>query len=197
MIKVVFFDFGGVLIDNVLNTYTQQLRDLFGIDEKIAEKYWCEHEHAYYAGRTDATVFYKHFAEHIDLLTTPEELERIYTGCIIRKEESWQIVQELRNRITLSVISDMAPAATRHIREHYDMSLFEHPLFSSEIGITKQDVNIFRVALQNLGITGEQALFIDDSIENISNAETVGITGIVFDTTEQLKARLSELGIIS
>ncbi len=56
--------------------------------------------------------------------------------------------------------------------------------------MAKPDPAIYRHTLQQLGTRPEETLFLDDKIENIDAARTLGIRAIQFSTVDQLRADL-------
>ncbi len=71
--------------------------------------------------------------------------------------------------------------------------LFDLIVTSAEEGIQKPDPRIFRITLERLGITASEAVFIDDTEENVEAARVMGIHGIRFSHTEQLMEELDKL----
>ena len=74
---------------------------------------------------------------------------------------------------------------------HYDP--FELRVLSYEVGSWKPEAKIYALALEKAGVKPEEAIFIDDQKKNVDAAEALGIHGIVFQNTEQLRTKLLEL----
>jgi putative hydrolase of the HAD superfamily len=74
---------------------------------------------------------------------------------------------------------------------------FDIVVNSSEVGIAKPDRKIFEISLLRAGAEPAEALFIDDIVENVKEAEKLGITGHIFLSHAELLAFLSRLGVIS
>lgn len=60
-------------------------------------------------------------------------------------------------------------------------------VFSNEIGLVKRKNKIYKVAIKKLKCKASESIFIDDKKENIERAEKLGINGILFKNTSQLK----------
>ena len=196
MIKVIFFDFGGVLIEVVHSTFAAEVQNRYGVDPGVADRWWSEQDDDYYAGRMGGDAFFSHYATIVGLDAEPAELERLYVSCLREKPGTWQLARRLAGQVALSVISDMAPAPTAYIRQHFDMELFAKPLFSSEVGLTKRDERLFRLALTRHGITAAEALLIDDAPRNILIAAELGMDTVLFESVEQLVAELARRGLV-
>jgi len=69
--------------------------------------------------------------------------------------------------------------------------LFEQVVDSSEVGLRKPDPKIFELALRQLGVAAETAVFLDDYEGNVEGARRMGIRAIL--VTEEYGAALDEL----
>ncbi|MBP7804741.1 MAG: HAD family phosphatase [Candidatus Pacebacteria bacterium] len=74
-------------------------------------------------------------------------------------------------------------------------SIFDHMTISSQVGMLKPDPEIYRHALENLGSTPEESVFIDDNERNTVGAEAISMTGVLFTDLSKLKEDLQNLGI--
>jgi FMN phosphatase YigB (HAD superfamily) len=59
--------------------------------------------------------------------------------------------------------------------------------------LIKPGPHIYQLALETVGCAPEEAVFIDDFIENVEGARDVGIHGILFTSPQQIKISLNEL----
>ncbi|MCP5069210.1 MAG: HAD-IA family hydrolase [bacterium] len=57
--------------------------------------------------------------------------------------------------------------------------LFGVVINSSEVGIRKSDARIFQFALERLGVSPKEALFLDGYANNIHPAEALGLRGVL------------------
>ena len=60
--------------------------------------------------------------------------------------------------------------------------LFHHVVDSSEVGLRKPDPKIFELALEHLGASAANTLFLDDFQGNLDAAAQLGIRGILVET---------------
>ncbi|MDF1489374.1 HAD family hydrolase [Tessaracoccus caeni] len=81
-------------------------------------------------------------------------------------------------------------------RTHDVLQRFEEIVVSGVEGVMKPAPEIFLTACSRLGIEPADAVFIDDSPVNVTGAEAVGMTGIVFQSAAQLRADLVALGLL-
>ncbi len=69
-------------------------------------------------------------------------------------------------------------------------SRFDALLFSCKLGVTKPNPLIFTRALDLMGSTPDEAVFIDDKAENVAAAQELGMTAIQFGRAARLGAAL-------
>jgi len=73
--------------------------------------------------------------------------------------------------------------------------LFDAIVFSWHKGNLKPSPEAFKHILGELGVSEEEALFVDDGKKNIESAKALGIQAILFEDVETLKKHIGELGV--
>lgn len=100
-------------------------------------------------------------------------------------------IRSLRTRYRTGIISNAWDDVRSMIKERWKMAdAFDQIVVSAEVKIGKPDPRIFKLALENLGVAPEEAVFIDDFAHNIEGARAVGMHAIQFQTAEQIRADL-------
>lgn len=71
---------------------------------------------------------------------------------------------------------------SRYITEYHRLDgYFKQKIVSGDVGLRKPDPAIYAYTLKTLGVSGEDCLFVDNSVENLRAAEAFGITPILFN----------------
>ncbi len=82
--------------------------------------------------------------------------------------------------------------------DRYDfLHWFEGIVMSGEEKTRKPFADIYQLLLNRFEVDPAEAVFIDDSLRNIKGAEQEGITGIHFQSPQQLVQELAKLNIIT
>lgn len=82
-------------------------------------------------------------------------------------------------------------------RALYDfLDLFEDVVVSGQVRMRKPEAVIYRFALERFGLAADEAVFVDDLVENVEAANALGLTGILFRGAEGLRGDLARLGLI-
>jgi len=66
---------------------------------------------------------------------------------------------------------------------------------SCYVGLRKPHPEIFKMALDVVQVSADSVVFVDDRSGNVDAANSVGIHGIRYQGSEQLKAELEKLGV--
>ena len=199
-INTIIFDLGGVLIDwNPEYVFREVIPDperrRFFFENICTHDWNVEQD----AGRP--------IAEATEMLVTefPEwESEiRAYYG---RWEEmlggpihdTVELLRELRDRQEhrLLALTNWSNETFPVALSRYDfLQWFEGIVVSGDEKTRKPFADIYEILLDRYEVVPEEAVFIDDSLKNVEGAEIVGINGIHFQGTAQLRDTLSEWGI--
>jgi putative hydrolase of the HAD superfamily len=72
---------------------------------------------------------------------------------------------------------------------------FERVFVSAELGLLKPDPAVYRKVADELGITMEQMIFVDNKAVNVDGAVSVGATGHTFTDVSALRTFLASLAV--
>ena len=201
-ISTIIFDLGGVLIDwNPRYVY----RKIFDSEEKIdwffenvCTSDWNEKQDA---GRTLAEATEELVAKHPEY----ESEVRAYYG---RWEEmlggaihaTVEILHSLKEggKYKMYALTNWSAETFPVALERYDfLKWFDGIVMSGEEKTRKPFADIYHLLLKRFNVNPFEAVFIDDSVRNIKGANEVGILGIHFQSPEQLKEELVNMGLLS
>lgn len=194
--KAVIFDLGRVLIEydqqatmealaNVSRAPVQQIRQLFG---SIATKLDI--------GEIGAIELHRLLVEQMGTTTDYSAFEAAFCISMARNEEALNYVAHLRSKgIKIGIISNTNQGHSGYLHKILpELKLFDTVIFSNEVGLRKPNVEIYQLALHNLGILPAEAIFVDDISENVMGAQLLGMGGIIHrewtETSQILEQRM-------
>ncbi|HLK79363.1 MAG TPA: HAD family phosphatase [Streptosporangiaceae bacterium] len=93
----------------------------------------------------------------------------------------------------LALLSNAGPDYGSYFRAGPLGDFFAACYVSGELGLLKPQPEIYRHALDDLGISAAEAVFIDNREANVRGAEALGITGHLFTDVTGLRAFLTAL----
>jgi HAD superfamily hydrolase (TIGR01509 family) len=106
-------------------------------------------------------------------------------------QEVVTLIEELKKTSKIGLCSNAWSTFIRPILKKENLSrLFEAVTISSEVGHTKPDRQMYVRTAEALRVPPQECVFVDDQMKNIVGAEKLGMTGIHFVSTENLRIRL-------
>jgi putative hydrolase of the HAD superfamily len=107
-----------------------------------------------------------------------------------------KLFEKLSKSYRLGLLSNTDPIHVTHMESRYDFfSYFRVRIYSCAIGAAKPNPLIYREALRACRVRAEEAVYIDDISAYVEAARRLGMTGIQFQTSEQLVLALHDLGV--
>ncbi len=177
-IQWLFFDFGGVLAEE---GFTQGLQDLGreqGINPETVLEKGVEliHSTGYLLGQAPESSFWEGMRRDLNIEGTDEELRSFVLKRFIPRSWIFKVVEELKNQqLHIAILSDQVDWLDKLNLTHEFYSSFDRIFNSYYLGRSKRDANTFNHVCQELDISPEECLFLDDSSSNIKRAREAGL----------------------
>lgn len=103
-------------------------------------------------------------------------------------------IQSLRPAYKTALLSNAWTGTRKTLDEYYNcLGIFDHVIISAEVKLAKPNPAIYWLMLNQLQVAPQEAIFVDDLIENIQAACDLGINGIQFQNTAQALAEVRAL----
>ena len=195
-IRAVFFDLGGVILRTEYQAPREHLAEKLGMEYDDLVKVVFDSESGYQASMGAITPD-EHWAAVVKRLKRPaSEMEAIrhefFAGDIIDRT-LLEFLRSLRGTYKTGLISNAWGDLRDYIvREKFD-DAFDHMIISAEVGAVKPEAKIYKIALEQAGVSANEAVFVDDFAVNIEGCEKVGMQGIYFVDAESTLLQLKEL----
>jgi HAD superfamily hydrolase (TIGR01509 family) len=188
-IEAVLFDIGGVLECNPRTGWEQRWADELGMSLEEFERRLAPVGRPGSVGeitlhgaeRRIASVF---GLDEPSLHRFMADLWEEYLGTL--NEELTAYFLSLRGRYRTGIVSNsFAGAREREQRLYGFEDLCDTIVYSHEVGCRKPEARIYEIALEQLDVSAERAVFLDDVQRNIDGALAVGLQAIRFVDTGQ------------
>jgi len=195
-IKAVFFDLGGVIVRTEFQAPRQQLADRLGMDFDDLNKLVFDSDTSNRASVGEISSA-EHWALVVQRLKRPaSELaairEEFFAGDIVDRT-LLEYIRSLRGKYKTGLISNAwGDLRDFIVREKFE-DAFDKMIISAEVGAMKPEAKIFQIALEQFGVSPNEAVFVDDSYVNIEGCEKVGMKGIHFKDPETVLQQLKKL----
>jgi epoxide hydrolase-like predicted phosphatase len=97
----------------------------------------------------------------------------------------------LRPRYRTGIISNSFVGATSREQERYRFDeITDLIVYSHEVGFSKPDPRIYRLACERLGVRPEEMVFVDDTELMVEGARAVGLQTVLFEDNAQAIAEI-------
>ncbi|MGB7875357.1 MAG: HAD family phosphatase [Anaerolineales bacterium] len=195
-IRAVFFDFGGVIGRTEYQAPRQHLAERLGMEYEDVVKIVFQSPSSDRAGIGKISAE-EHWTEVTKRLRRPvSETETIrdefFAGDVIDREIV-EYLRSLRPDYYVGLISNAWPDLRDYIIEQKFEDAFDHMVISAEVGVMKPEARIYQIALEQAGVSPNEAVFVDDFYENIEGCQEVGMHGIHFQSPQQAMGELKQM----
>ena len=197
--RAIIFDIGRVLIrvdisramDGLASGLSLTPQDVWSAIEK--DPRWLDWQE----GRISTRDWHLHLAERLGSSLTFEEFSEVWNRALDPNPiHSESFLEKLSKNYRLALLSNTDPIHMSNEEARFPFfRLFPIRIYSYRVGASKPDPAIYREALQACQVRAEEAVYIDDIAAYAEAAQRLGMSGIVFQSPEQLQSDLRKLGI--
>lgn len=198
-IQAVVFDLGGVLIGVDNSRAIERWASATGLPvDRVAEVYWSDT--LYQQMECGELTIQEYHRRTVDQLGKAMGFDDFLAG--------WnsvlgpplpgveQLIDGLRRSVRLACLTNTNASHAEVWRPQSAAVLdhFERVFCSHEMGLRKPDPRIFECVLDELSLPAEAVVFVDDRVENVQAAESIGMVGLQAEGPDQTITGLRKLG---
>jgi len=198
MIKTIFFDIGGVLVDLHPERTESILSKATNLPVDVLWKVFPEDaHHEYERGRIDDHEFFNAVCQALPNASTLDEdtFWNAWMSMVGKLKPTAGWIPRLQASVPVWLLSNTNRYHVTHLLPNFPFyTAVDGTVFSYEVGFRKPESGIFQEALRRCRIAPEQALFIDDLEANVQAAIREGFHAIHFQSPEQLSQELIHMG---
>ncbi len=185
------FDIGGVCTNNASDNFTK-LCNVLNITKEQFDQYSTNPtnialEHA--NGDIDNKGFWTEFSKRSRIKVNCDWYHMFFHPQ--RNEKTYDIIKQLK------ALGHRVVAGTNTIDSHYqnhiergDYEIFDQTYASIFMGVSKPEIDFWNIIMKAEGVQSKDCVFIDDKIENVNAAKSLGINAIHFTDCDSLKKEL-------
>lgn len=196
-IRAVIFDLGGVLVRTEDRSPRAELAHRLGMTYDDLSHLIFESESARLAtlGKRSTDEHWESIREALGLsLDDFPSVRAGFWGGDVLDTSLMDYIRSLRTRFKTGLLSNAWDNLRRVISDTWEIAeAFDDIVISAEVGISKPDPGIYKLAVQRLGVLPEEAVFVDDFPHNIGAAQEAGLVGILFKNSHQVRQDLDNL----
>lgn len=178
--KNIVFDLGRVVFAHRTEYRTEERRRFFSyVSEPPMPQFWVDYD----KGVSSLTKVAEDLAAY-------RKVDVEYARRMIEQSIEWQstieptadLIRDLKAAgYRLYVLSNMSREFIAYLRKKDVYSYFDGEVISCEEHVVKPQPEIYRILIERYSLDVAETMFIDDRIENVEVAATLGITPFHFD----------------
>jgi HAD superfamily hydrolase (TIGR01509 family) len=200
MIRAIIFDIGGVLITPAEKITPFILSQMFPIPLEEALKQYLFVRPQLRNGSLKTLEFMQQIQSQYPTTEVKTDFEKIYTGYYSKQaiinEDLIKLIEMLSKKYLIVACSNMSDLHVKVNRQRNLFKYFHHVYLSSEIGLVKPDIEMFRRIFTDLKLNSEECVFIDDKLDSINVGKNLNMKTYLFDSVMQLSGFLQKEEII-
>lgn len=198
--EAVGFDYGGVIEGKPGSFFNQMVCNTLNIDLTEYQTAYFSHNMSHNDGELiTQDEMWKRILQQLQM---PEKYDQLQTAIDSYKitnrtinEEVIAIIKSLRNQgVKVGLLTNNAVAVGERLRQQGTDALFDCFIVSAEVNLSKPDPAIFRLLADQLKVTIDKLVYVDDTEKSLSTATECGFTPVLFSTADDLTTQLSGLG---
>jgi putative hydrolase of the HAD superfamily len=196
-IRVLCWDVGGVLLSNAWDHQERQRAvEQFGVDKQDFETRHKQAVPDFETGKITLDEYLQRTVFYQQRTFSRDEFKSYMMSQSKPKADVLEFARALSSRYIMSTINNESRELNEYRIRTFDLTrIFDLFVSSCYVGLRKPDERIYRLALDLIQKTPEEACFIDDRPENIEGARKVGMRSILLQSLGQLKNDLRSMGV--
>jgi len=188
-IKTVIWDMGGVILRSEDWTPRRELAVQYGMTLESMHDFVFNSVSGKLAtlGKIEEEAHWRDIGGQLRISSeTLREFRELFWAGDSLDYELAEFIRKLKTNYTTALLSN-AWTNARHVLTNSKpcIDAFHVAVFSCEVGLAKPDPAIYNLILRLTSTRPEEAIFVDDFIENIEAANDAGIHGILFKNPRQ------------
>jgi putative hydrolase of the HAD superfamily len=195
--SAVVFDLGQVLLRFDYKFFVEKVnKHKAGIGEKFLELYKKNYNihRDFEKGKISEKIFINQMLEYLEYCIDGERFCKYWSDIFSFNEEVIALLPRLKKHYNLYLVSNTNSIHKKYGYENYEfLKMFDKLFLSNEVGFIKPESEIYRAVESVSGFPPEEHIFIDDILEYVNAAKSLGWGGIQFvsydDLLYNLKAR--------
>ncbi len=195
MIKAVIFDLGGVMVENPASKMKKFLSNVLNISERALVDRSSPYIADFQKGLISEEELWKKVT--INPWNQQEFGDSIWKRAIEEayspKKEMFSLINKLKKfDLKIGILSNTEIPVVEFFQDQ-DFSMFDEIIYSCLEGLRKPEKEIYLLSINRIGCKPDEIIFVDDREENVIAAKQLGIHGIQFLSSDQVKKDIESI----
>lgn len=197
MVKAIFFDVGGVLIQDDSKRIFDRQSQLLGVDRKRLIITMHSDRRRLMKGIISRREYLKRISVKLNTRRLSSlELGQIFPARTVHHWRTWAIAKRLwRRGYIVGIITNVFPPHRFLPQVRFSYPPFWPIIRSYEVHSAKPERKVFDIAVQRAGVRFAEAIFFDDRPDNVAAAARLGMKTFLYKKSASLARQLRRYGV--
>lgn len=199
MIKNIIFDLGGVLFDIDYKLTFSKLSEVMGIELSVDQlpAHIYKIILGYEKGEINTETFLWNLQKVSSNLTPqPDKLIKAWNAMLLGwNPERFEFLRTLKKDYTLFLLANtndlhlewiLKDLKRNHKITDFDTQFFEKSFYSQTMHMRKPELQFYEAVIKGSDVRAEETLYIDDSLENVEKARSLGLKAVLHDPKNEI-----------
>ncbi|MHB1795291.1 MAG: HAD family hydrolase [Acidobacteriaceae bacterium] len=202
-LRAVIFDYGLVLSGPPEPGARARLLEISGLSAEVFDAHYWKYRLDYDRGTLNGHTYWPTIARDTGVSLSPEQIEALIEQDVLLWATVDPVMLAWVDRVRASgmktaILSNMGEDLLAYMRDNFRwLDRFHHLTWSCELNLIKPMAAIYEHTLEKLNVRADEALFLDDRLENVEGARAVGIHSLLFRGVGNLQEDLQREGLTS
>lgn len=191
----IFFDWDGVVADDPGDEFLGSLLKQLGATDNQIQEIFETYMSRFMRGQISETEYRSELNKHYGF-TIPDSISdefKKWSG-LVANQDVLALVDEVKDKgLRTAVFSNVIEPTYNVLQQAGYYDRFDEIIASCIVGVAKPQVEIYQLALNQLGTTASQSIFIDDKQANLDPAVEMGFKTILAQNPHQIITDVRQL----
>jgi len=195
-IRGVLFDWGGVFTRGTFDgRVVRNLARRYALEEDAVSRAYFDLVERLELGEWSLKRFWEVLSSRLAVNAPYRSFEQLFLGSVAPRREMYELLMALPEELVVGLLSNNYPVISRFLRAEDSFDRFDAAVFSNEEGVKKPGNEAFLLALDRMGLSPEEVLFVDDNPDNVEAARRLGFKTHLFTEPAPLVEALRAEGV--
>lgn len=195
MIKVILFDFTGVVVTGGHKKLCKILAEKYHLPaEEIYEVLYTKYFNSFAENKISEQVAYEEPIKIFSFKETWQELAEMYLRTHVINPPMVEYIGELKKKYKCVLLTKNIKRYLAWEREKFGLdALFDDIINTQEINLPKASVETLNYVFDRFQVKPPEVLYVDDQESNLTDAKKLSVHTVFYQTFEQVKSEFEKI----
>lgn len=191
----VFFDWGGVIANDPGDEFLGLLLKQIGASDEQVQEIFKTYMSRFMRGQISEAEYWAALNTHYGF-TIPDSISEEFKKWqgLVANQDILNLVDEVKaSGMQTAIFSNVIEPTYNVLQQAGYYDRFDQIIASCKVGFAKPQIEIYQLALDQLGVAASESIFIDDKQSNLDPANKMGFATVLAQNPDQIIADTRKL----